>query len=763
DSDTLDAWGAYTGNPLSVTGGSSYTSIDLDLELMAAPDTGDTLDSGMAPTDTGLAPFDSGWEPSDTGLAPLDSGWEPPSDTGLAPLDTGWAPDDMDTGLAPLDSGWTAGGTGLAPLDSGWEPGGTGLAPMDSGWTLDSGFGDTSGHDPLDTSMPTDTGEPDVMDTGMDHNGTYIGTVVMTADTTDTGMYSVSDECEGTLSLTVNVDGDPQAWGYFDCEWAGSMGSYAGDLEMDYTLIDDGVKSGVDLTTTVEFYGITGPLEASWTSEDDIEGGWSFIETVGGYEMEFEATFVLTRSDDTGDPPLDSGVWDTSGGHVGTVDTSTPFVDGSYAGDFVMNVHTVDTGLASDTCEGRMRLNVGVAADPQATGSFRCDWTGSSFIASSGGDIESSATIINEGAIDGDQLTADVFFWGITSDSLEATYNEDGTITGSFTFIETFGGYELEFEATFELEMTDDTGGGAIDTGEEEVEIDTGPPPSGEWVGAYGGDFEMVVTLDAYSMSDTCEGTMILDIDVDGDPHASGDFECEWTGGTMIGSMGGDIESGDATVSDGNISGDELTAGVEFWGVSDELTATFVSDTELQGSFSFTETVSGMEMEFEATFTLTLGGGADTGEEEVDSGDGSSSVIDTSLAEAEGDYSGEYTGDIEMDVTISAYSMSDTCEGTMTLDVDLDDYPHASGTFECEWTGGTMIGSSAGDIESGGATISNGLVSGDELTADVEFWGLTNTMSGTFTSDTELEGSFTFTDTVSGMTMDFDATFSLSR
>ncbi|MDP6933160.1 MAG: hypothetical protein QGG40_09600, partial [Myxococcota bacterium] len=168
---------------------------------------------------------------------------------------------------------------------------------------------------------------------------------------------------------------------------------------------------------------------------------------------------------------------------------------------------------------------------------------------------------------------------------------DDGLTTGED------GGFDACGEGIEEGD-TGDTG----DTGEAE---DTGSDSS--YVGTYTGAFEMVVTTTgAYVVSDTCEGTMTLEVDEDDDPQAEGEFECSWTGSTIIGASSGDIEDYYTEISDGTIAGEDMTATVEFWGLTDTMEGTFVSEDEFQGFFVFSGTVEGYDMEFSATFDLLL-------------------------------------------------------------------------------------------------------------------------------------------------------------
>ena len=146
--------------------------------------------------------------------------------------------------------------------------------------------------------------------------------------------------------------------------------------------------------------------------------------------------------------------------------------------------------------------------------------------------------------------------------------------------------------------------------------------------------------------------------------------------------------------------------------------------------------------------------------DDSDCDDHDASVTDEcwDTAEEVGYWDDTYTGTIVVDASLTAFGISDTCSGSMTIYVTEANTPQVRGAGTCTFAG-TL--SSLGEQE--------GIVDGN-ITTDPWMEGsisvgssISDTWRGKFIDDYTLEGSFSGTTTISGFSVDYTGDISVSR
>ena len=109
-----------------------------------------------------------------------------------------------------------------------------------------------------------------------------------------------------------------------------------------------------------------------------------------------------------------------------------------------------------------------------------------------------------------------------------------------------------------------------------------------------------------------------------------------------------------------------------------------------------------------------------------------------------GDFDGQYSGSIQMEVSSIAQSYTDTCSGDMEMAISSPSSPEVTASFTCTWEG--LLGENWPDE----SPEMDGWISDDQLWGQVSWVLVLDSWSGT-ASATEVTGSF------SGSATDEDA------
>ena len=123
---------------------------------------------------------------------------------------------------------------------------------------------------------------------GCDWNGTYTGTIALTAT-----ISGVSDTCSATLDLDVDESANPAAFGENSCSWAGLAASLIGDvdfeIEGDFTAADE-----IEGDVTIDGFG-SESWSGTFTSPGNIYGTASGSGTYEGYSYTYTLELDLDR------------------------------------------------------------------------------------------------------------------------------------------------------------------------------------------------------------------------------------------------------------------------------------------------------------------------------------------------------------------------------------------------------------------------------------------------------------------------------------